>query len=237
MPEEFNRLLTDQIADLLFTPSRDGDENLIREGIVPEKIYFVGNVMIDNLVRLRPKAQARWAILQAQYRLQRYVLVTLHRPSNVDDHGTLQEILNALADIGREYQIIFPVHPRTLRRITEFKLELPEGLIQFIDPIGYLDFLALEEKANLVLTDSGGIQEETTFLGVPCLTVRPNTERPITITMGTNRLVESKCDPLVKAMRARLNEQPEAHSIPPLWDGKAAVRITQVFLKMMAGIN
>jgi UDP-N-acetylglucosamine 2-epimerase (non-hydrolysing) len=235
MPEEFNRLLTDQIADLLFTPSRDGDENLIREGVAPEKIWFVGNVMIDTLVGLRPKAQARWAMLQAQYSLRSYVLVTLHRPSNVDDPGTLQEILNALAEIGCEHQIIFPVHPRTRRRIAEFNLELPDGLVQFIDPVGYLDFLALEEKADLVLTDSGGIQEETTFLGVPCLTARPNTERPVTITLGTNRLVESKCEPLVNAMRSRLNEQSESHSIPPFWDGKAAERISQVFLKMMAG--
>ena len=237
MPEEINRLLTDQIADLLFTPSTDGDENLVREGISPEKIRLVGNVMIDTLVRLRPKAQERWPVLQAQYHLQRYVLVTLHRPSNVDDPDTLWEILSALGEIGREHQVIFPIHPRTRQRILGFGLELPEGRIQFIDPVGYLDFLALQENATLVLTDSGGVQEETSYLQVPCLTARANTERPVTLVMGSNQLVESKCEQLVNAMRARLKERPATYTVPPLWDGKAGERITQVFLELSAGLH
>jgi UDP-N-acetylglucosamine 2-epimerase (non-hydrolysing) len=232
MPEEINRLLTDQIADVLFTPSPDGNQNLIREGISEEKTFFVGNVMIDTLVHLLPKANGRWPELCSQYDLDRFVLVTLHRPSNVDEEGPLAEIMAALEEIGGEIPILFPVHPRTRKRIQEFRLIPPGGGVKLIDPLGYLDFLSLEAHANLVLTDSGGIQEETTYLKVPCLTARPNTERPSTITSGTNQLVESKHQALTKAMRDRLNDRENQSSVPHLGDGRTAERIVQVIKEL-----
>ncbi len=229
MPEEINRLLTDQIADLLFTPSPDGDENLTREGIPSEKIYFVGNVMIDTLVRLVPQAKGRWPSLQERYKLGHYVLVTIHRDFNVDDPHSLAEIISALAEVAAEVPVIFPVHPRTRKRLHEFGLESKRPGLHLLDPLGYLDFLALQLHADLVLTDSGGIQEETTYLGVPCLTVRPSTERPITITLGTNQLVDNTRSDLVETIRSRLDEQRVARTPPPLWDGHAADRIIAVF--------
>src|ERR1039457_772037 len=167
MPEEINRLITDQLADLLLTPSPDGNDNLLREGIAPEKICLVGNVMIDTLVRLLPKARA--------HRLpglpERYALVTMHRPANVDDQVFLRDLLETLHEVGKALPVIFPVHPRTRHRIADFGLpEEGDGHVRLTDPLPYLEFLALEESATLVITDSGGIQEETTFLGVPCLT-------------------------------------------------------------------
>ena len=228
MPEEINRVLTDQIADLLFTPSSDGDQNLAREGVPAERIHMVGNVMIDTLVRLMPKAQARWPALQARFDLDRFVLVTLHRPSNVDDQGSLELILSALAEVARDTPVLFPVHPRTRQRITEFNLQPLAKRVHLLQPVGYLDFLALQAHSALVLTDSGGIQEETTFLGVPCLTARPNTERPITISSGTNQLVPSDRRALAGAMRARLESPPGVNQLPPLWDGRAAQRITRI---------
>jgi UDP-N-acetylglucosamine 2-epimerase (non-hydrolysing) len=254
MPEEYNRVLTDQIADLLFTPSRDANENLRREGIPDHRIHFVGNVMVDTLVRLLPKALERWHVTRSTPvtsagsvrglsgvegfnvpRCQRYVLVTLHRPSNVDDPDTLREILLALVEIAREVPVVFPAHPRTRQRIGQFSLnpQLVTRNSQFrlIEPLGYLDFLALMRHAALVITDSGGIQEETTFLGVPCLTVRPNTERPITITQGTNRLVCTEREALLDAMRSTLNNDRRpltANRRPELWDGRAAKRIVDV---------
>ena len=184
MPEEINRLLTDQIADLLFTPSEDGDRNLLREGIPAERIRFVGNVMIDTLVRLLPKAAAA---LPARLP-DAYALVTLHRPSNVDEPPMLQEILRVLDEISHELPVIFPIHPRTAQRIAQLGFHPGENF-QFWEPQSYLQFLALQQKATVVITDSGGIQEETTFLGVPCLTVRDSTERPVTVEVGTNILV------------------------------------------------
>lgn len=236
MPEEINRLLTDQIADLLFTPSSDGEQNLLREGIPPEKIRFVGNVMIDTLVQLMPRAEARWPALRDRLGLERYLLVTLHRPSNVDDVQVLTEILAALEEVSREVAVLFPLHPRTRQRILEYDLWKPGRNLRLLEPFGYLDFLALQAHASLVLTDSGGIQEETTFLGIPCLTARPNTERPVTIALGTNRLVESKRPALVEAMRARLNARPQESSRPPYWDGKAAERIVQAFRELGDGL-
>jgi UDP-N-acetylglucosamine 2-epimerase (non-hydrolysing) len=231
MPEEINRVLTDQISDLLFTPSEDGDENLIQEGIYPEKIHLVGNVMIDTLVHLWPKAKARWPEVREEFGLDRYVLVTLHRPSNVDDRHHLTAILAALGEIARETPVLFPVHPRTRQRIEAFGIHPESKDLHLVEPLGYLDFLALQAHADLVLTDSGGIQEETTYLGIPCLTARPNTERPVTITMGTNHLVESNRDALVKAMRERLARPKKATTqVPPLWDGLAAQRIVSVLV-------
>lgn len=231
MPEEINRLLTDQIADLLFTPSRDGNENLLREGISPGIIHFVGNVMIDTLVHLLPKAEARWGKLKEVYCVDErgFLLVTLHRPSNVDDPHILTKIMAALVEISREIPVLFPVHPRTRQRINELKLLTKSCQMQNLEPLGYLDFLALQAHAALVLTDSGGIQEETTYLGIPCLTARSNTERPVTITLGTNQLVKSDTGPLIAAMQMRLGEQPVAKGLPPLWDGHAAERIVKVF--------
>lgn len=226
MPEEINRLMTDQLADMLFTPSEDGDENLRHEGVAAEKIYCVGNVMIDTLVRLLPQAEAGWPALQERFGLARYGLVTLHRPSNVDEPEMLRDILAALAEISREMPLLFPMHPRTRQRITDFGL--PMGALQLAEPMGYLEFLALQQHAALVITDSGGIQEETTYLGVPCLTVRENTERPITVTMGTNELVGQDMGLLRARAAAILAGEGKQGGRPPLWDGKAGERIADV---------
>ena len=245
MPEEINRLLTDQIADLLFTPSADGDENLLREGIAPAKIYRVGNVMIDTLVRLLPLAEGAWqsgrVAGSALFRDggQRYVLVTLHRPSNVDAPDTLLGILSTLADISRDIPVIFPVHPRTRQRLETLGRPdasrfldgtLDKGRLHVTEPLGYLEFLALQAHAALVITDSGGIQEETTFLGVPCLTVRANTERPITTTCGTNILVGQDMERLRQQAGHILEGRvPRKQGrVPPLWDGHAAQRLADV---------
>lgn len=241
MPEEINRLLTDQLSDLLFTPSEDGNKNLLREGVPAEKIHFVGNIMIDTLVKLLPEANKRWGLLREHFSDSPYILVTLHRPSNVDDLDNLREIMAALAEISKEIQIVFPVHPRTRKRIEENTSALsgnqshPEQL-KMIPPLSYLDFLALESHAALVLSDSGGVQEETTYLGIPCLTMRPNTERPVTIASGTNRLIPySDRHVLLGEIRAFLNGySPSAEKSarrPALWDGNTAERIVHVFLK------
>jgi len=227
MPEEINRVLTDQIADLLFTPSQDADQNLAREGLPPEKIHFVGNVMIDTLVQLMPKAQANWPNLRDRFNLERYILVTLHRDFNVDDIKVLKEFIIALEEISRETPVLFPVHPRTRAQISNFEQPPAAEGLHLLEPFGYLDFLALEAHADLVLTDSGGIQEETTFLGVPCLTARPNTERPITVTSGTNRLVPGERRALIAAIRSGLSNKISTKKMPPLWDGRAAERIVK----------
>jgi UDP-N-acetylglucosamine 2-epimerase (non-hydrolysing) len=227
MPEEINRLLTDQIADLLFTPSLDANANLLREGIMPAKICFVGNVMIDTLVRLLPKAEQRWPRLRQRVAPGRYALVTLHRPANVDHPTRLAEIMTALTEISRQLPMLFPVHPRTRKRLAETGLSSGIPNLYLIEPLGYLDFVALMSHADFVLTDSGGVQEETTYLGVPCLTVRPNTERPITVTSGTNRLVESKHDALIAAVQMALYGEWKRGAVPDLWDGMAAQRIVR----------
>lgn len=224
MPEEINRLLTDQVADMLFTPSQDGDANLRREGIHPEKIFFVGNVMIDTLVRLLPVAAKRPVLANLGLIKGTYVLVTLHRPSNVDQRASLAEILDALAVISQTRPVIFPLHPRTRERIKEFGLEPAPG-VRMLEPQGYLDFLALTQAAGLVLTDSGGIQEETTYLGIPCLTLRANTERPVTVELGTNRLVKSERSAILEAVRQAGENRSKPLTRPPLWDGRAANRI------------
>lgn len=229
MPEEINRVMTDQLSDLLFTPSEDADGNLEVEGIAQDKVHLVGNVMIDTLVHLLPRSQPNWFQLVNQYPLDNYILVTLHRPANVDDPRILAEILVALDTISEEVPVLFPVHPRTKARLAEYGLQTQSRRVSILEPLSYLDFLALQEHAALVLTDSGGIQEETTYLGVPCLTARPNTERPVTITMGTNQLVESTKTALVEAMHSRLNESKMAKHVPPLWDGYTAARIVQIF--------
>ena len=229
MPEEINRIVTDHLADLLFTTEPSGNENLRREGIPEEKIRFVGNTMIDTLVRLLPKAETRWLGLQQRLGLDGYVLVTLHRPANVDDPVVLQEIMTALLEISRTMRVVFPVHPRTKQRIDALDLSKQQsisGNIQYLEPLGYLDFLALEAHASLVLTDSGGVQEETAYLNVLSLTLRPNTERPITLTHGTNRLVACDAQSVLKAFREQVsNKTPNVGQKQPLWDGCAAERI------------
>ena len=227
MPEEINRLLTDQIADLLFTPSEDGNRNLIREGINGEKIFFVGNVMIDTLIRMLPEAEKR---LPADLP-RKYALVTLHRPSNVDELGWLAELISSLERVNRELPFIFPVHPRTRQKISELGITSNgNGHIRLLEPLPYLEFLALQKHAAMVITDSGGIQEETTFLGVPCLTVRENTERPVTVSMGSNLLVGKDVRRLAKEISLALERPGKQGEIPPLWDGHAAERIARIIV-------
>jgi len=231
MPEEINRLMTDQVADYLFTPSQDGDEHLLREGVSAQKIHFVGNVMIDTLVRLLPAAGRLWPRISSDLHLkdQRFGLVTLHRPSNVDDPAMLAQIMTTLADISHELPIVFPIHPRTRVRIASYDVQIKEnGNMQLIDPIGYLDFLCLQQRAKLVITDSGGIQEETTYLNVPCLTVRENTERPVTVEQGTNILVGRDMALLREETQRVLAGASRKGTVPPLWDGHAAERIAVI---------
>jgi len=220
MPEEINRLLTDQIADFLFTPSKDADENLLREGIPQNKIHFVGNIMIDTLIRLR----ARTAAIGSAPLPARFALVTLHRPSNVDDGDMLLRIVNALCDISSDLPVVFPCHPRTRQKLAEIKFEPPKGM-WVVEPRSYLQFLRLQERSTLVITDSGGIQEETTFLGVPCLTLRDTTERPVTVTLGTNKLIGRRPERLRDEVRRILAGESKKGCIPPLWDGRSANRI------------
>ena len=226
MPEEVNRVVTDSLAALLFTPSPDGDENLKREGVAG-KIHRVGNVMIDTLVRLLPSADASGVLTSTGIGpKQPYVLVTLHRPATVDVPEVLNNVLDALSAIAKDYPVIFPVHPRTRARLDAKWLSTP-GL-RFAEPIGYLEFLALQRDAKLVITDSGGVQEETTYLGVPCVTVRETTERPVTISSGTNELVGLDPQRMLQVARERLANPPARKPVPDLWDGHAADRIADI---------
>jgi len=235
MPEEINRLLTDQLADLLFTPSEDGDFNLQKEGIPAERIFRVGNVMIDSLVKLLPAARrqnqnglpGRFAKRYAE----RYALVTLHRPANVDDGVILKRILQSLLEVSHDLSVIFPAHPRTRKRIADFGLHSEQ--LQVLDPLPYLEFLGMQSRATVVITDSGGIQEETTYLGVPCLTLRENTERPVTVSLGTNVLVGRDPDKLRSELSRVLAGEAKKGTIPPLWDGHAGERIAA----LLAGVD
>jgi UDP-N-acetylglucosamine 2-epimerase (non-hydrolysing) len=222
MPEEINRLLTDQLADLLFTPSSDGDANLLKEGIAREKIFLTGNVMIDSLVRLLPVARS----ISANDWPERYALVTLHRPANVDDSCTLKKILGSLSEATGELPVVFSAHPRTRQRIHDFGLNAAN--LRVLDPVPYVEFLALQSRATVVITDSGGIQEETTYLGVPCLTLRDNTERPVTVTLGTNVVVGRSPDKLRTALATVLSGKAKKGTVPPLWDGHAGERIADI---------
>lgn len=222
MPEEINRLVTDQLADILFTPSEDGDENLRKEGITAEKICRVGNVMIDSLVRLLPEARK----IPQNGLPARFALVTLHRPANVDDGATLKGILESLLEVNRDLSVVFPAHPRTRQRIAEFGLNASQ--LRIVDPQPYVDFLALQMRSTVVITDSGGIQEETTYLGVPCLTMRENTERPITVTQGTNVLVGRDAKKLQGELSRVLSGQAKKGTVPALWDGNAGDRIADI---------
>jgi UDP-N-acetylglucosamine 2-epimerase (non-hydrolysing) len=232
MPEEINRLLTDQIADLLFTPSRDADENLRAEGIPQERIRFVGNVMIDSLQQNLERARHSPVRRDLGISDVEYGVMTLHRPSNVDVPQTFARILSALETITQSVAVVFPVHPRTRKTIAALgfseRVRAMKNL-RVVDPLGYLDFLALYSQARLVLTDSGGIQEETTALGIPCLTLRENTERPITVELGTNVVVGTDTTRIVSAASAALNGAGRKAVEPlPLWDGHTSERILKV---------
>ena len=232
MPEEINRILTDSVADLLLTPSPDGDEHLRAEGIAEERIIRVGNVMIDSLYNNLARAES--SSIQDDLGLEDdYSILTLHRPSNVDDQEIFAGIISALEVIGKEIQIVFPMHPRTEKMAKQFSLyeriaSIPR--IKITGPVGYLDFVALMSNSKLVLTDSGGLQEETTALGIPCITLRENTERPITVTEGTNTIVG--CDPeLIKSTALdALTTGGKSGRIPEMWDGKTAHRIADVLI-------
>ncbi len=235
MPEEINRLLTDSISDLLFVTEPSGLEHLKREGIPDEKVHFVGNVMIDTLLKNRAKADASPVLDELALTPKQYAVVTLHRPSNVDVAENLGSILDAFERIAEDMPIIFPMHPRTRHNVADLGLggrfDTIAGL-RTPEPLGYLDFLKLMAESALVLTDSGGIQEETTILGVPCLTLRENTERPVTITEGTNRLVRPESDSILAAYAEYKASPPASGRRPKLWDGQAAERIAEVFLQV-----
>jgi len=246
MPEEINRIVTDSIADLHFTTDRMAGENLVREGHAPDGIHFVGNVMIDTLLKHRARALERPTLAELGLvgddgsAPRPFALVTLHRPGNVDDPAVLRGIGEALVHLGRRMPVIFPVHPRSRARIEAFGLDelfSATHCIRLLEPQGYLDFMNLTAHAAAVLTDSGGIQEETTILGVPCLTLRPNTERPITIAEGTNRLVGNRRDDIVAAIDALFAPAGVAgrNPVPELWDGHAAERIVEVLADYLSG--
>jgi UDP-N-acetylglucosamine 2-epimerase (non-hydrolysing) len=229
MPEEINRVVTDRLSDLLFVPSRDGVVNLLAEGVPAERIHLVGNIMIDSLVWALPAAEKTDAPARHGVEGAPYVLVTLHRPSNVDRPDTLGALLEVLRTIGRERPVLFPVHPRTRERIRALGWSAAGGGdVHLLDPLPYLTMLGLTRSASLVLTDSGGLQEETSFLGIPCITVRPNTERPVTCELGTNRLVAPDTAAILNAVASALASGRGRRTTIPRWDGRTAERIVAV---------
>lgn len=233
MPEEINRVLTDSISDLLFCTEQSGVDNLIHEGIPEEKILLVGNVMIDTLLKHRARADKSAILDCLNLNGDEYVVLTLHRPSNVDDVGTLSRILEALEVIQNDMPVIFPVHPRTRRNLYSTPLGARVSAmlgLRLLDPVGYLDFLKLMSSARIVLTDSGGIQEETTVLRIPCLTLRETTERPITVEVGSNRIVGTDPSKIIDTYRQVMNGGLSDPQLPPLWDGKASERIVRILL-------
>jgi UDP-N-acetylglucosamine 2-epimerase (non-hydrolysing) len=235
MPEEINRLLTDQVASLLFSTERSAKENLLREGVEEERIHFVGNVMIDTLQAHRERAQERDVLVKYGLSPQGFGLLTLHRPSNVDKREVLTGILDGLEKVQEHIAIVFPAHPRTMKQVREFALDyrLAEmANVTVTEPLGYLAFLNLMANARFVLTDSGGIQEETTILGVPCLTLRENTERPVTVTQGTNIIVGSNPQRIKDECFTILQGGGKRGKIPELWDGQAARRIVNILGKI-----
>jgi UDP-N-acetylglucosamine 2-epimerase (non-hydrolysing) len=229
MPEEINRMVTDILSKFCFTTSPEAETNLLREGVDPGRIFFVGNIMIDSLLFYLERAERSRIVEELGVTHGGYVLVTLHRPSNVDESGVFTGIMGALADVARQLPVVFPVHPRTRKMIESARcaFAIPENL-KLIEPLGYLDFIKAMRHARIVITDSGGIQEETTVLGIPCITVRENTERPITIDMGTNVLVGADPEKIRGEAARILNGAVRAHRVPPLWDGKTAGRIADI---------
>ncbi len=232
MPEELNRLVTDALSDFLFVTESSGEENLRREGIDDSKIYMVGNCMIDSLAGFLEKAEQSAIMQQLGIRDGEFVLVTLHRPSNVDEPEPFQRIFSALAEIQKHLPVIFPIHPRTRKNIAGFGLENDVKNLKNLhltEPLGYLDFIKLQRHCKFVLTDSGGLQEESTWMGIPCLTVRENTERPVTVTLGTNEIVGTDSAKIIDAANRILSGNWKKGEIPPLWDGHAAERIVKIF--------
>jgi UDP-N-acetylglucosamine 2-epimerase (non-hydrolysing) len=251
MPEEINRILTDAISDLLFITEKSAETNLLKEGVPKQKIHFVGNVMIDTLLQHKKKAEgsdilSRLGLIDlpstsgklryesSKNGLKPFALLTLHRPSNVDDLSKLSNLLEAMVQISKRLEVIFPAHPRTVRQIKTLAMDVPETL-KIVNPLGYLDFLKLMANAKLVLTDSGGIQEETTVLGIPCLTLRESTERPVTITEGTNRLVPIERRKIISEVFSVVKEGIRKRRIPNLWDGRAAERIVGIISSNAGG--
>jgi UDP-N-acetylglucosamine 2-epimerase (non-hydrolysing) len=233
MPEELNRMVTDILAHILLTHSPEAEQNLANEGVDRAKIHLVGNVMIDSLLHYMPEAEKSTIHDTLGLQPGAYGLVTLHRPSNVDDPAQLSSILDGLAEIGAEKPLVFPVHPRTRKVIEQNKLSIPADKLVLLDPVGYLDFLKLMKYSSIVLTDSGGIQEETTALEIPCVTIRENTERPITIEIGTNVLAGTNRDRIVDEALHLLRDGVSDSRVPDLWDGRAAERIVGVFEKFV----
>jgi UDP-N-acetylglucosamine 2-epimerase (non-hydrolysing) len=233
MPEEINRIVTDRLSDVLLTPSADGNENLIAEGVPADKIHLVGNIMIDSLLRQVKLATFDRVSGRVPVEQGRYAVLTLHRPSNVDEEEVFQRILAAIRAIAEEMPIVFPVHPRTRQRMREFGVDGDLRNVILTDPLGYIDFLSLTSHARLILTDSGGLQEESTALGIPCLTLRENTERPITVTNGTNQVVGTQTQAILDGFRRALSDTRPA-SPPDLWDGHAAERIARVLCTFLS---
>ena len=229
MPEEINRMVTDILSSFCFTTSPEAETNLKREGVSGDRIFFVGNIMIDSLLYYMEKSESSVIMERLSLEEKGYILVTMHRPSNVDSINTFNGIYRVLEELSKELPVVFPVHPRTKKIIEASRLSRgAESRMMLIDPAGYLDFVKMMKHARLVLTDSGGIQEETTVLGIPCLTVRNNTERPITIEMGTNRLVGTDPERILSEARDVLSKDALDYKVPPLWDGYTASRIADI---------
>lgn len=232
MPEELNRILTDHLSTLLFAPSQDGMDNLRGEGIDGARTHLVGNIMIDTLVRLLPLALEQIESTPfAKWTHEPFALVTLHRPSNVDDPQRLRELCETISGIASLVPVIMPVHPRTRARLADLGSQAFSERVLLCEPLGYLDFLALEKHATIVITDSGGVQEETTYLGIPCLTLRSNTERPVTVTLGTNELLGDSLGLVLERATSIVRGERKHATIPPLWDGQTAERIASIILR------
>jgi len=241
MPEEINRIVTDALSDFLFVSERSGINNLIREGIPSEKIFFVGNIMIDSLINYLPIIEKSTILSRFVSDNEPYLLVTFHRPSNVDEPEKLTHLMELLLKLSSEIKVIFPVHPRTRKNISELKINNLYGLnkskLLMTEPLGYIDFLRLVKNASAVITDSGGVQEETTFLGVQCITMRNNTERPVTVEVGTNRITGTNIEEVKKSVYEVLNGNIKKGSIPELWDGKTAQRIAKIITEKFSVAN
>jgi UDP-N-acetylglucosamine 2-epimerase (non-hydrolysing) len=233
MPEEINRIVTDRLSDVLLTPSSDGTENLLAEGVPREKIHMVGNIMIDSLLRHLPAATMARIRDRVPVSERAYAVLTLHRPSNVDSVATFQRIVDAVMTIADEMPVVFPVHPRTRQRLHDVRVDTSNGRLLLTEPLGYVDFLSLTSHARLILTDSGGLQEESTALGIPCLTLRENTERPITVTEGTNQVVGTATADILAGYRRALADVDHPRR-PALWDGQTAGRIARVLCEVLS---
>jgi len=235
MPEEINRVVTDRVSDLLFTPSRDADENLLREGVPPGRIHFVGNVMIDCLLKQIPKTEGRDTLQELGLDGRKYVTLTLHRPSNVDDPEVFRGVVDVMLELSRELPVIWPIHPRSRKMLEQFGLlhNLERsGSFKLTPPMGYLDMLTLNRRARMIITDSGGLQEEATVLCVPCITIRQNTERPVTVDAGCNQVVGNQPAGIRCGIGSVLNGKERTIRIPELWDGKASLRIVDTLMSL-----